>query len=384
MKLKNAKTWLFVALATLPLSACADDGSGLGLFSSPVVISEVVFNSSGDQIIEITNLSDDDVDITGWQLCVQLNYWGFPSFTLGAGERVSIHWDASGADTATDLFTGTSVPSLANDSDSVGLYENADDFADAENILDYVQWGAGGQDRENVAASAGIWSAGTFVDISEVVQDESISFTGSSGAQNGPGFWCRTDATVGAANGTCKSPPMMPAAPRDPVLISEVIYDPGSGDQLIEILNTSASAVDLGSYWLCVQLMYWNFPSTMLAAGGRITVHWDATGTDTASELFTGTSLPTLAETESIGLYSTNNFGSSNAIEDYLQWGAGGEDRESVANSAGIWTAGQFIDVSSLNSGESLSFTGLDTDDNGPANWCRTNPTFGSANGSCL
>ena len=49
-----------------------------------------------------------------------------------------------------------------NDEGGLGLYSE-NQFANPDAIIDFVQWGAGGSARENVAVAAGIWTAGEFV-----------------------------------------------------------------------------------------------------------------------------------------------------------------------------------------------------------------------------
>jgi len=76
-----------------------------------------------------------------------------------------------------------------------------------------------------------------------------------------------------------------------------------------------------------------------------------------------------------MGLYTTNNFGSSAAIIDYVEWGSTGHGRSSVAVAAGIWTTGDFVPT--FGTGESLSYDGTgDTS----ADWFAGAPTIGSEN----
>jgi hypothetical protein len=65
------------------------------------------------------------------------------------------------------------------------------------------------------------------------------------------------------------------------------------------------------------------------------------------------------------GLYTTNSFGSSSAIIDFMQWGTGnsGSSRESVAVAAGLWVADTFITVA-----PPFEYGG-DGTQNGVANW---------------
>ncbi len=111
------------------------------------------------------------------------------------------------------------------------------------------------------------------------------------------------------------------------------IVDPASGD--VTITNFSPSAtVDMSGWWLC------NFPAyTLLADQSPTGSLILAPGEEVTVSSTVGIN-PTDAE---LGLFNTNSFGSAAAMEDYIQWGSAGHQRESVAVTAGIWGAGTFI-----------------------------------------
>ena len=111
------------------------------------------------------------------------------------------------------------------------------------------------------------------------------------------------------------------------------IVNPSTG--AVTIHNYGSSTVNIGTYWLC------NFPSydqlntltvtqgsLNLAAGAEVTV--------------ISTVNLTVADSE-LGLYNSSTFGSSTAMQDYLQWGSAGHQREVVAVNKGIWVAGTFV-----------------------------------------
>ncbi|WP_456440644.1 T9SS type A sorting domain-containing protein [Psychroserpens sp.] len=65
----------------------------------------------------------------------------------------------------------------------LGLYLPTGSFGSAANMLDFTQWGSGGNGRESVAVNKGIWTTGTFVSAAPP-----YAYTGN-GAQNGFQFW---------------------------------------------------------------------------------------------------------------------------------------------------------------------------------------------------
>ena len=147
-----------------------------------IVINEVLYDpagaDAGAEIIEIVNLGSSPQNLTGMSLCVNAGpvsrvYWGFPNGTsIPAGGIIQVHWMTNGANTATDLFTGTAASNfgclapflMSNTHGSVAIYSipasNCLGFGFAANIVDFVQYGAGGTIREPVAAGAGSWRPG--------------------------------------------------------------------------------------------------------------------------------------------------------------------------------------------------------------------------------
>ena len=127
-----------------------------------------------------------------------------------------------------------------------------------------------------------------------------------------------------------------PTEPTEPTETTSVVFNEVQyrTRDLVEIYNNGDVDVDLSSYWLCLG------PGTYVQIG-------DITPESGTAELAAGefVVLPyEMPDDEGgLGLYSTNQFGSADAIVDFVQWGAGGSARENVAVEAGIWTAGDFV-----------------------------------------
>ena len=117
-------------------------------------------------------------------------------------------------------------------------------------------------------------------------------------------------------------------------IIEQVVL--GGADATMVILNTGDTPASLAGWFLCNGPSYWPFPAGELAPGARLTVHAGA-GTDSTTELFAGGSFGSLAGGDGeIALYSSNAFGSADAIVSYVGWGSA-KGRLSVARAAGIW-----------------------------------------------
>jgi len=152
------------------------------------------------------------------------------------------------------------------------------------------------------------------------------------------------------------------------VIIDEVQY---VGTDRVELRNIGTTNVDITNWWICHLFSYSQISSLSVTgnldmAPGDITVISGFSLNGTSSDF---------------GIYSSASFGSSAAMQDFVQWGAGGQGRESVAVAKGIWTAGDFVPtVAGANS--SIEFDGCGI---GSAGWTeQTTPTFGALNSTLV
>ena len=137
--------------------------------------------------------------------------------------------------------------------------------------------------------------------------------------------------------------------------------------QWIELYNAGEEAVDVSTYQVCNRPAYapvGNLPivsgELTIAPGGFLVVEWDALAGDQAE----------------LGLYTEGAFSSADALVDYLEWGAAGGGRESVAVEAGLWQAGDFAELP----GEGQSLIYSEVGEMGLGNWSAAEPTPGEAN----
>lgn len=109
--------------------------------------------------LKIKNYGSPAIDISTYRLCSSfiyktLNQAGITilsgDFNLAPNEEVYFSW--------TDAGSGFTTAS-----DDMGLYLPTGSFATPSSMVDFVEWGASGQGRENVAIAAGYWSANTFL-----------------------------------------------------------------------------------------------------------------------------------------------------------------------------------------------------------------------------
>ncbi len=245
----------------------------------------------------LKNFGSGNVDVSSYRLCALFSYTqNLTSLTVVSGNL--------------DIPAGAEVElsgwNLSAVSD-FGLYLGTGSFGDQPAMVDFVQWGSGGNGRESVAVGKGIWTAGDFLSGSGP-----FVYTGN-GTENGLSAWASQVANVRIAG-----------------------VNPTT-DQ-ITIKNYGDAAIDISGYRLCSEFVYTanltdapvNIVSGALALNPGDSVIIDGWPiTDAAADL---------------GIYlAAGAFGSPAAMVDFVQWGGAGIGRESVAVMKGIWTAGDFI-----------------------------------------
>jgi len=259
---------------------------------------------AGDTIT-IKNFGSSTVDIGSYRLCSLFSYITLSSQTTVVNGSLNL---TPGAEVTVLASNYLSFSASAAD---LGLYLPTGNFGTAANMVDFTQWGAGGQGRESVAVAKGIWTAGTFVNVSPPYQ-----FDGNS-SDFGANFWS--------------------------TLISSqfklVEVDPVA--DTVTIKNFGSTTEDIGAYRLCSLISYRTLSSQTTVVSGSLNLGPN----DEVTVSISGDWLDDTAA--DLGLYlPTGSFGSPANMIDFTQWGSSPNGRESVAVSKGIWTAGTFINVS--------------------------------------
>ena len=166
--------------------------------SADVVINEGRYDPNGTDTglewIELYNHGGSVISLNGYCLYASTEHYVFGTFSLGAGAYVIVHWNADGTDTLADLYTGTADWSnMGNTSGSVALW-NTHDAHTKDTIVDYMEYGAGGQSYESTAVNAGIWTADDFA--ADVDKAHSLEYDGSGDA--GSDWFDQSTPTPGA------------------------------------------------------------------------------------------------------------------------------------------------------------------------------------------
>lgn len=98
----------------------------------------------------------------------------------------------------------------------------------------------------------------------------------------------------------------------------------------VTIHNDGDADVSLDGMFMCNRPSYVGLPGETLAAGATLELDVTELGLGGSGGEF--------------GLYTSADFGSASAIVDYVQWGAAGNGRASVAVEAGLIAEGEFVD----------------------------------------
>jgi len=152
----------------------------------------------------------------------------------------------------------------------------------------------------------------------------------------------------------------------------------------VEIVNTGTSSQDISNWWWCNRVngspFYDQVNDVSSVDASRSTV-----GATTSNFLAGATIVLSFSDIDflpddlgELGLYTTNSFGSSNAIVDYVSWNSTGI-RDNVANAAGLWETNETISFTSLEAGETLQAL-AGTDGLGPTQWSIGSSTLGLTN----
>jgi beta-lactamase superfamily II metal-dependent hydrolase/phosphatidylserine/phosphatidylglycerophosphate/cardiolipin synthase-like enzyme len=138
--------------------------------------------------------------------------------------------------------------------------------------------------------------------------------------------------------------------PTPALVINEVLYNPpgvDTGNEWIELNNTSGGAVDLSGHYLRISgsSTPFTFQSFTMGAGAYVLIHTNGTGISTSTDLYPATPMPSMSNTAgSVSLCGGDPPSSGNLI-DFVQYGGTDQTWENEAVQAGIWTEDDFVGV---------------------------------------
>ncbi|NQX91228.1 MAG: hypothetical protein HRT74_03680, partial [Flavobacteriales bacterium] len=136
----------------------------------------------------------------------------------------------------------------------------------------------------------------------------------------------------------------------------------------VELQNIGDEALNVSSYRLCTFPQYATLSSLTLESGAYMMQPGDYL-------VVSGYDFDGFEDDGELGVYVDSNWGSSQSIRDYVEWGFHGHQRSSVAEGADIWANNDFANVPMA--GMSLVWDGAG---DAGSNWSSAASSFGSAN----
>jgi len=183
--------------------------SASGVAVADFRITEVQYNLAGGlDLIEVANLGDAEGDLGRYRFVASNDSATVPLdvFRVPAGARVTVHVNAGNSHVEPlELY----LPTLSDlpATGSLALYvpntKSGNSLSDVTQIIDFVEWGAGGQPREATAEGAGLWTAGEF--IPTVAPGRSMEFCGDRSA-HGSAHWAIVSSPNFGTDGNCTTP----------------------------------------------------------------------------------------------------------------------------------------------------------------------------------
>jgi hypothetical protein len=121
----------------------------------------------------------------------------------------------------------------------------------------------------------------------------------------------------------------------------------GFTDPMLVITNVGTESGNLGGHWICQRPTYQELPDVELAPGESVAISLGGDSfTPPAGALTIEGALDLgsiTAASGEIALYSSNSFGSADAMVSYVEWGESGHGRSATAVEAGAWDEGGFV-----------------------------------------
>ena len=350
-----------------PTIGAANDACTTSFSRSSVILNEIGYVHTGPNqyhwAVELKNVGDVLEDLAGKRIVLggQQSYRfpvGTPDTLIGPGEIAVLHCGVAGTDGEFQFYAGVGSFRDLQSSDSVSFHSE-EPFTDATTVIDFVQWGTVSSPLEAAAVTAQAWKAGERVDATDRRAKGSVA---AHNADRAASRWhIDNTSTIGQENG---------ALPEVPVVINELLIDPSGANQgrtQVELRNLyTGEAVSLAGWKICFESITspgtarcFAFPAqTSIPAAGFLTVSLNRTAIPKPCEIFTGAFQDLEAARGSVSLFVSLKETDENNLVDYVRWGADPGFGEELAVAAGIWTAGQSVDVTAALDGNSIAYNG--------------------------
>ncbi|MEM5564427.1 T9SS type A sorting domain-containing protein [Psychroserpens sp. AS72] len=109
--------------------------------------------------IKIKNFGATTINITSYRLCSKFKYGTLSDMALIDG-FLNLMPNAT-----VEVTVALSGGNAIDDAADLGLYLPTGNFGTPASMIDFTQWGSGGNGRESVAVTNNFWTAGTFINV---------------------------------------------------------------------------------------------------------------------------------------------------------------------------------------------------------------------------
>lgn len=326
------------------------------------IINEVMINPmSGNEWVEI--YCGGNLSAASYTLAYGSGSYAF-SLTCTAGSYVKV-----------DLPSGDN---LGDGSGYVRLCQGAS--CSSSTIKDFVAYGADAGTGDDMAVAAGIWINSDFVGIGGLSQGETIGRDKDQTDTNLSGDW----DTHGGADAIGPTPTARNIGNR--LVFNEVMYDPTTGYEWIEIYNPTGSSQNIDGFVIQDgDGNSYTLPAALdpIPAGEYLVIYLDDGGLSGSDDYTWLDGDPAVLHANFVS--GNNNDGNalgttdvlslcssacnSSTVQDFIAWGASQPTKDDEAVTAGIWVDGAYILTTAVSTGESIGRDKDSTDLNQPSDW---------------
>jgi hypothetical protein len=227
MRTLSLMSLLFLVCAVVDVRAQCDpaltnlaDGTAI---PTPIVMSEI--NPGAGGYVELFNTTGAPFNLNGWWLCSPFSYAALPNVNVPAGSYMTVPWPGGFFDT--------------DASGEMMLYDSSN-FANSNDIIDYVCWGASNAFRLGQAQAVGKW-AGAHAPALVGGAIHRITGTPGTGAAS-------YDVTLAPSPMNCTAPTGVGATPAYPSIAMTIGPNPFSALATIEFTLSSPAKVDVAVF----------------------------------------------------------------------------------------------------------------------------------------
>ncbi len=342
-----------------------------------VLINEIMIDPiTGNQWVELYSPNTVDFSATNYSL----ERSDGTTFTISSGTIDSTNPYLKVDLGATDF--------LGSSSESLGLYDTS------SNIVDYVAYGSEPDTTTagspgNDAVTAGQWTTDDFLPIGSLSEGETIGRDRNETDTNTSLDW----DTHGGVDSIEPTPSAQNLG--GSLVINEVMYDPSTGYEWVELYNPTGSSISIDGYVIAdAEENNYTIPADLeeIPAGEYLVIILDDGGSSGSDDyswndgdpaylhadfVSGGSDSDSLGTTDVMSVYQSCTWATDcddTTILDFVAWGGAPDTTTATkpgkhALDKGIWDSGDYFDTTDVSTGESIGRDKNSSDIDQPSDW---------------